>query len=158
MECRTTWVFPKADFDESVDANVLNRYASEGSVLEVKFPKGKRSSSPNAEQRYDLVYTKAWYKRDQLSDGIGAYVGLVNDMVEKMFPLIKKDGHLAIRTRDVRTKEGTVCPALHVWKIPTGQFRIREIVIATTEPNDEEREPTEELEIAHEYLLVYRKP
>ena len=42
-----------------------------------------------------------------------------------------------------------------MWKIPQTKFKIREIIIITSDKQDKQQ-PSNEIEIEHEYVLVYQ--
>ena len=156
-ECKTTWVFPSAERNSLCHSNILNRYGNSGRVLSVDV---KAASSDNATVMPDKLINLMYIRSPILDAGsisLEKYLSTIGNLASHADGLVKQDGYLVIRTRDIRRNGLTECPALTILGIPSDCFKIREIIVVTDDMSRDIKQSTDELSISHEYLLVYQK-
>lgn len=157
VECKTTWVFPSAERNSLCHSNVLNRYGKGGRILTVDV---KAASSDTATVMPDRLVNLMYIKSPVLDDraiSLEKYLSTIGDLASHADGLVKQEGYLVIRTRDIQRNGITECPALAILEMPSGCFRIREIIVVTDDMSGDIKQSTDELSISHEYLLVYQK-
>jgi DNA modification methylase len=157
VECKTTWVFPSAERNSLCHSNVLNRYGKGGRVLTVDveaFSSDTATVMPN--RLIDLMYIRS-PALDAGAISLEKYLSTIGDLTSHADGLVKQEGYLVIRTRDIRRNGLTECPALTILEMPSDRFRIREIIVVTDDMSGDIKQSTDELSISHEYLLVYQK-
>jgi len=156
-ECKTTWVFPSAERNSLCHSNILNRYGNGGRVLSVDV---KAASSDNATVMPDKLINLMYIRSPILDAGsisLEKYLSTIGNLASHADGLVKQDGYLVIRTRDIRRNGLTECPALTILGVPSDRFKIREIIVVTDDMSGDIKQSTDELSISHEYLLVYQK-
>ncbi len=136
---------------------MINRYGNKGPALLVQPCKQPDSRVSDARHSHDLVYFKTGQGFDSSKCDLGDYVQLVKHLVDVASPLINPAGHLVIRTKDVKIGGETISPALETWRIPGEAFSLREIIVLAREPPEKTPDLMQDLQIAHEILLVYQK-
>ena len=156
-ECKTTWVFPSAERNSLCHSNILNRYGNVGRVLAVDV---EAVSSDNATVMPDKLVNLMYIRSPILDDGsisLEKYLSTIGNLASLADGLVKQEGYLVIRTRDIRRNGLTEFPALAILEIPSDRFKIREIIVVTDDMSGDIKHSTDELSISHEYLLVYQK-
>ena len=157
LECKTTWVFPSERFEELVEASVMNRYGNKGPVLEVEPSEQRDGSLLGTRSGYNLVYCKTLPCRDGSIHGVNEYVQSAKFLVDTTSQVTNPEGHLVIRSKDAKVGDETISPALLIWRLPGESFRLREIIVLAHQPADKTANQVHDLQITHEFLLVYQK-
>lgn len=156
-ECKTTWVFPSAKRNSLCHSNILNRYGNGGRILTVDV---EAASSDNATVMPDKLIDLMYIRSPILDVGpisLEKYLSTIDTFASHADGIVKQEGYLVIRTRDIRRNGLTECPALTILEIPSDRFKIREIIVVTDDMSEDIKQSTDELSINHEYLLVYQK-
>ena len=157
VECKTTWVFPSAERNSLCYSNVLNRYGNSGRVLTVDVEAASSDTATVIPDRLvDLMYIRSPVL-DAGSISLEKYLSTIADLASHADGLVKQEGYLVIRTRDIRHNGLTECPALTILELPSNRFKIREIIVVTDDKSGDIKQSSDELSISHEYLLVYQK-
>ncbi len=157
MECKTTWVLPHENKNELLISNMLNRYGKDGKILKISPSRGQNGKIVTDSNKCSLIYV------DSLNEDLSENVSMneitssISNLIESLSSLVADGGHLIIRIKDIKQGEYTSSPVLKIWKMPDESFRITEIIVVTPETQNQHRETSADLEINHEYLLVYQK-
>ncbi|MFW9889197.1 MAG: TRM11 family SAM-dependent methyltransferase [Candidatus Thorarchaeota archaeon] len=155
MQCKTTWVLPSDQAEDSLNANILNRYGGGGQVLRVDIVPSKEESEISGSREFDLLYINAIGINTSLKEKPTSHSRLLEKVISPAAAVVKPGGHLILRVRDINKKGMTSSPALQLWRNPKSPFHIREIIVVTTD-NSTQEETRGILSVVHEYLLVYQ--
>lgn len=159
LETTSVWIFPQDTYDAHLNANVLRRYAQGGSYQVLSIGSvSEEAEAPVSSEPLELLFIKSPFlteARDRA--GTASYLELVRELVARNLAHLVPGGFLVIETRDVRIN-GYIEPLgkclvdlLHHRKL-----WLKEIVIVTGEKNPSSaRGNGEDLQIVHQYLLVY---
>lgn len=152
MQCKTTWVLEERNLSEQRDANLLNRYSKDGNAIRFRLTEfGDKETLQLETDYFDLVYLEAEENYQNIQSLKNA-ISLILDAVSEK---VKDGGHIAIMTKDYIQKEQIVSPAIEIWRSPLTHFHIREIIVVT--PDSVEIIDSSDLQISHQYILVYQK-
>lgn len=160
LESTTVWIFPEKHLEKRLNKNVVDRYSNGGRYLTLAFAPCAKGEVPVSRKntKIDLLFIKSPFLNDSpTSAEIKQYLIKMGEVVQQKSSDIKKGGFLVIQTRDVRTN-GLIEPlGKRVVDLLTfDNLWLKEIVIVTPEELTENKEvKNEELEIAHQYLLIY---
>ncbi len=156
MQCKTTWVLDTGEWEQQLAANLLNRYGGAGEILTIEFVEKKGDEEFKAPAYVDLLYLKSLSEQHQRKGYLEQYLKHLASLIPSLDDKIRSGGHLAIRLKDFRDGGVLFSPALLAWQIPLSSFKIREIIIVTSDekPNTS---PSADLKTNHEYILVYQK-
>uniref|UniRef100_A0A7V3N4Z3 DNA methylase N-4/N-6 domain-containing protein n=1 Tax=candidate division CPR3 bacterium TaxID=2268181 RepID=A0A7V3N4Z3_UNCC3 len=160
LESTTVWIFPEKQLEKRLNKNVVDRYSNEGRYLALALAPHTKDEIPVSEEntKIDLLFIKSPFLNNVPSVAeIKQYLIKINEVVQRKAADIKKGGFLVIQTRDVRTN-GFVEPLgkriVDILKFDN--LWLKEIVIVTQEEVPENKQvKNEDLEIVHQYLLVY---
>jgi len=160
LETTSVWILPEEEYNASLNTNVIQRYAQRGSYRVLSIESFSREAEPAFSfEPLALLFIKSpvlLEARDQQI--LHSYPELLKRLLEKCLPQLIPGGFLVVETRDVRV-DGYIEPmgkyvidALHHQKL-----WLKEIVIVTSERKSPlpPRKNDENLEIVHQYLLVY---
>jgi DNA modification methylase len=156
MQCKTTWVLDSGDFSPQLESNLLNRYGGTGDILTIEFSEQGADGESEFPENVDLVYLRKSAELFRRRAQLKQYLKELAYLLPTIFDKVKSGGHLAIRLKDFRDDSVFFSPALLAWRIPLSLFKIREIVIATSEENAANQHSID-LNINHEYILIYQK-
>ncbi len=155
MQCKTTWILTD-DIESELESNLFNRYTRNESIIEVSFADNDTDEEIKQLGDIDLAYIKTQSLASNLHISKEEIQLQMKNLVSSIGDSIPNNSHLAIRCKDYRIDGSFVCPVLEFWKLPLEDFSIREIVIVTSETENHENKQGD-LEINHEYLLIYIK-
>jgi SAM-dependent methyltransferase len=160
LETTSVWILPEEEYNASLNTNVMQRYAQRGSYRVLSIESFSREAEPAFSfEPLALLFIKSpvlLEARDQQI--LHSYLELLKRLLGKCLPQLIPGGFLVVETRDVRV-DGYIEPmgkyvidALHHQKL-----WLKEIVIVTSERKSPlpPRKNDENLEIVHQYLLVY---
>ena len=159
LESTTVWIFPKKSLEKLLDANVLARYSGGGECLTLSFTDEKgRAFNIERTKNPSLLLIKAPFLNNSPSRTmIEDYLHQLRESVEQITPKIDNGGFLVVQTRDVRIN-GYVEPlGKRVVDLLENHntLWLKEIVVVTSEEQGGGLTGDGDLEISHQYLLVY---
>lgn len=152
MQCKTTWVLETKNWENELESNLLNRYGGEGNIIEVELVNKEGARIPD---QIDLVYFRPTPEILYSPKLLEQYLQVLRKLVPELHGKIKPDGHLAIRLKDFRDGNHLYSPSLDSWKIPLDYFKIREIIVVTSDIVKEQSSENE-MSIEHEIILIYQ--
>lgn len=160
LESTTVWIFPKNVLEKRLNGNVFARYSGNGDSLTISFTtegKGDGKEPVPEDVKLGLLFLKAPFLDASPSRSIvEGYLSQLKEIVGKFVPYMNEKSYLVVQTRDVRI-DGYLEPlGKRVVDLLENESNLwlKEIVIVTPEEQDA-AEKGEELEITHQYLLVY---
>ena len=163
FETTTVWIFPEDKLELSLEKNVIKRYAPCGKyrLIELTFKdEGKEYTGKLPLDSMELLFFKSLcLEFKELSyEFVDMYLTHLKTFVTNTIHSIKKDGYCVIQTRDIRVKGYIEPMAKYIVDIfeDIQELFLKEIVVVSKE-NHKEKETSENLEITHHYLLVYRR-
>ncbi|MCX7797552.1 MAG: DNA methyltransferase [Melioribacter sp.] len=160
LETTTVWVFPEKDSDELVDKNVIFRYSNGNNYLIVKTNSSKANELSmqikKSVNKNELLYVKLPEEGFNSLLDIENYLITLKDIINKLSNLIE-EGFLVLKARDFRINGYIVPLALKIIEnIDHTKLWLKEIIIVVPENNNVDiKKIHNELEIIHQYLLVY---
>jgi len=163
LETTCVWLFPSNDYEKRLDSNVIRRYSTENEyqVLSIDIEKSQEKvSSPVITGTKDLIYIRSPLLKTELSEKmITSYLQLLKDVVDESLRNVIQGGFIVIRTRDVRVNQYIEPMGKNiVGLLSSNHLWLKEIVVVTQngqQKHENKYEANENLEITHEYLLVY---
>lgn len=163
LETSSVWIFPSNDYEKCLESNVIRRYSRGNSyqVLSVDIKKPQEiQTRPLTKGTRDLLFIKSPLLETELpAKMINSYLHYLRNVVDENLKNVSPGGFIVIQTRDVRVN-GYIEPLGEkiVELLSFDRLWIKEIVICTQENqqnHDSEVGKNENLEITHQYLLVY---
>ena len=164
FETSTVWLFSSHEFERRLNKNVIERYSSQNgnySVLNfISYNEVKNLHSSRKKEK-ELLFIKSSFSSNQISQpDINSYLMKLKNVIIQELPDIKKGGFIAIQTRDIRTDEYLESFAKKaISELEENEnLCLKEIVILThDEKNSLSEQKTKNLEISHQYLLLYER-
>ncbi len=161
LQTTTVWILPADGFEESLNKNVLARYANGDGHLTVALNIGRRQKagfvSSKIQAGKGLLYIKSPCLTEcQTGFEVEGYLTKIKETIEHWLPAVKKKGFIAIQTQDVRTS-GFVEPLAKriVDFLDDERIALKEIIIVIKEGADLTGVDNDCLKISHQYLLIY---
>lgn len=160
LESTTVWIFPENHLEKRLNKNVLDRYSNGGKCLTLAFAHHTKDKVrvSRKKEKIDLLFIKSPFLNDSPSiASIKRYLERMGEIVQQKSMDIKKGGFLAIQTRDVRM-DGFIAPLGKrvVDLLNFDNLWLKEIVIVTPEEQAGDKDTeNRNLEITHQYLLIY---
>jgi len=160
LETTTVWIFPEKDFEKNLNKNVIDRYSEGKGYSTITFTYSKNQGTltqKEGQKDKQLLFVKSPFLSNNPSHAdIKNYLKELKKIVEQDLPYINKGGFLVIQTRDVRI-DGYIEPvAKRIVDIFTlDNLWLKEIVIVTKEADSNTQNSRDDLEIIHQYLLIY---
>jgi len=162
FETTTVWIFPKAEFEERLNKNIVERYANKNGYLILTFVapyKNELFISRKNKNKFNLLFIKSPfldYNPSKLD--IECFLKKIKDVVQQKLPALNIGGFLAIQVRDVRIN-GYIQPIGKkiVDLLTFNNLWLKEIVVVTEQEQKLENvtKGNESLRIVHQYLLIY---
>ncbi|HEK86803.1 MAG TPA: methyltransferase domain-containing protein [Candidatus Aminicenantes bacterium] len=166
LETTTVWIFPKEEFEELLDTNILLRYKTKEGVQVINLTaEGEDSHNTAQNQKIKskqncLLYLKAvpaWIKSVDFDEN--QFLSKLQSVIETETTSLIEGSTVAILTQDIRKNNYLIPIAkLILDRVRIDEARLKEIVIVTTNNNSSNsyRQPNGLLEITHYYLLIYQ--
>ncbi len=161
LETTTVWAFPLENLENSLDSNVISRYALKNQyiAIEPSFESSNYNYQITPDGFLGLLYIKKppFCGENYISQNLlTGYLKGIKRTIVSLMPFILKDGYCVVQTMDVRVGPYIQTLAKDIVDMlkDIGNLQLKEIIIVTSESN---RPTGEYLEITHQYLLVYRK-
>lgn len=161
LETTTVWLFPRNEFEQYLNKNVIERYSKGEEHLTISFTSQHGSYPIVTEEKQankELLFIKSPFLKNNPSLGsIEFYLQELTKVINRELYSMNKGGSIVVHTQDVRVN-GYVEPVAKkvVDTIKWDNLWLKEIVIVTqVEHIPEEQTPKEDIEINHQYLLVY---
>lgn len=161
LETTTVWLFPRNEFEQCLNKNVIEQYSKGKEHLTISFTSQHESypiASEEGEANKELLFIKSpFLKNNPSPESFEFYLQELTKVINQELHGVNKGGFIVVQTQDVRA-DGYVEPAAKriVDMIKFDSLWLKEIVIVTQgEHNSEKQVPKEDLEISHQYLLVY---
>jgi SAM-dependent methyltransferase len=163
LETTTVWIFPKKDFEECLNKNVIDRYSNGDKYLTITFtPYSKNKVSPkegNERIKVSLLYIKSPFLNNNPSrSDIERYLSGIKEITERKLPDINKGGFVVIQTQDVRIDRFVEPIGKRIVDlIASDNLWLKEIVVVTKEEQKSQNECIENgnLKIIHKYLIIW---
>lgn len=159
LETTSVWVFPKDAYDASLYANVIRRYAPCGPYRLLAIDKESGQGEEASQELLNLLFIRSPVLSEARSRGMVAlYLEALERTVKENLPRLVPGGFLVIEARDIR---------VHRYVEPVGKcitdrlrsierLRLKEIVVVAREGERPSlQKDHDNLEIVHEYLLIY---
>jgi hypothetical protein len=163
FETTTVWIFPEDKLELSLEKNVIIRYAPDGKYKLIELL-SKNNGQPFAVRPFlgtvELLFIKSpCLELKQMNyEFVDKYLKHLRTFIGNAIHVIKRDGYCVIQTRDIRIN-GYVAPmAKYIVDMleDMPELFLKEIVVVSKE-NHKVQESFANLEIIHQYLLVYRR-
>jgi DNA modification methylase len=163
FETTTVWVFPEDKLEQLLNKNVIERYKDGGLYRTINLVSGAKKASGTAHKNprgVNLLFIKSpCIDNENVSiTDVALYLEQLKEVICKETQFINTGGYCVIQTRDVRISGHTEPLAKRVVDMLTlDSLWLKEIVVVTKE-NQNSYFNNEDglLNIAHQYLLVYR--
>jgi 16S rRNA G966 N2-methylase RsmD len=167
FETTTVWIFPKENFEEQLNKNVIDRYSQNRNYTVITFTHCSKNKANFATTRdgqnrcnTELLFVKAlfWDNTFSSSKEIGDCLNKITETVRQELSNIQRGGFLVIQTKDIRINEHIEPIAIKlVDALAYDALWLKEIVVVVQEGKNQNHSnnPTECLKIVHQYLLVY---
>ncbi len=150
-ETTSVWIFPAGEVEKRINANVIQRYSDGEEYRIVTLSADRQDSFYPPETFASLLFIKT------PSNLNGNLVNPIKSFVEKQLPLIDRGGFIVIQAQDVRTEDGYVEPVGKMVVEALANIEplwLKEMIIVTTD-SGKNRIINNELDIEHQYLLIY---
>ncbi len=159
LETTSVWIFPPDEYEKRLDSNVIRRYSKGNNYKVLLIDIEKSKETPLSTGMNDLVFIKSPLLDTNPSlRTIDSYLRLLKGVIEGNLKTVKPGGFICIHTKDVRIN-GYIRPiGMEIVKLLSfDNLWLKEIVVVTQERQQkgENELKKEDLEITHEYLLVY---
>jgi len=165
LEATTVWILNEKDFEESLNKNVICRYAKEDDYLIIIL--NSQSSETEIffldknENKKKLLFIKLELSNNNQKFEINNYLESIKKIIDQHLGYIEKDGYVVIQAKDIRIN-GYIEPIAKriVDKIKYENLWLKEIIIVSK--NNKKLEYIDfndksHLKIVHQYILVYNK-
>ncbi len=164
FETTTVWIFPKEDFEERLNKNVIDRYSNGRDYSIINFDSHLENDKNFTERKIqkckDLLFIKSSYLSNNLSrSNIEYYLKKIEKIIISELPNIIKGGFMVIQAKDVRIDKYLEPIAKRlIDMLILDNLWLKEIVIVA----EDKRSPNIDnslkyLDITHQYLLVFEK-
>lgn len=164
LETSTVWIFPEDDLERLLNKNVIDRYIKGNNykVIDIDFSSKKTLSITDEKKEKDLLFIKSSFlvkDKEYVMQDVVLYIEQLRDILERELSSISKDGYYVIQVRDIRVGKYLEPLAKRIFdSICLPDFLLKEIVIVTTEDKrDKQKKELSQLNISHQYILVYKK-
>jgi len=164
LETTTVWIFPEDRFQLSLEKNIIERYAPSGKYTLIELTlkdNGKQCVTRQPLDTLELLFIKSsCLEFKELGyEFVDSYIKCLKTFVTNTIRSIKKDGYCVIQTNDIRVS-GYVEPMakyiVDIFENNLSELSLKEIVVISKE-NHKVHKLSDNLEITHHYLLVYRR-
>jgi DNA modification methylase len=168
FETTTVWIFPEDKLKTNVDGNVIKRYAPKGQYklieLSIKDVDNEYDHSvliQGNKKNMELLFLKSsCLEQDEFEYRfIKRYLEYVTQIIKNTSCLVQKNGYIVIQTKDVRINGYVEPMAKYIVDSLDGMadLSLKEIVVVSKENCKIQNKLTDDLEIIHNYLLIYKK-
>lgn len=162
LETTTVWIFPENNSERLLNKNIIERYAEKGGYRLVDIGLDSPNALPAISQRIkNLLFIKSSCldNKEHTNQDVALYIETLKSILQKELPYINKDGHYVVQTKDLRIGKYIEPLAKRIVdSICFPDFSLKEIVVITTEgTKNKQGKESENLQIAHQYLLVYKR-
>ncbi|HCC69288.1 MAG TPA: hypothetical protein DEP99_05315, partial [Nitrospiraceae bacterium] len=165
LETATVWIFPEDEFENLLNKNVVERYRDGKLYRTINLVSGSEKlaeiSYPHLRGKLNLLFIKSLClnNKDISVSDVSAYLKQLKENISTESQLIKEGGYCVIQTKDVRIGNYIEPLAKYIVdSVEPKDFSLKEIVVITIENHkDKFAENSSGLQIAHQYLLVYKK-
>jgi DNA modification methylase len=165
LETTTVWIFPEDEFENLLNKNVVERYRDGESYRTINLVSGKEklteTSYPHLKKRLNLLFIKSPCLNDKniSNSDVSTYLVQLKEIISNESQFIKEGGYCVIQARDIRIGDYTEPLAKYIVdSVELTGFSLKEIIVITIENHkDKYTESSSSLQIAHQYLLVYKK-
>ena len=162
FETTTVWIFPKAEIEEQLNKNVIERYANKNGYLISTFVapyKNELFISRKNKNKFNLLFIKSpFLGYNPSKSDIECFLKEIKNVVQQKLSALNIGGFLAIQVRDVRMN-GYIEPIGKkiVDLLTFNNLWLKEIVVVTEQEQKLKNmtEGNESLRIVHQYLLIY---
>jgi len=161
LETTTVWLLPRNEFEQYLNKNVIERYSKGEEHLTISFTSQHGSYPIVTEEEQankELLFIKSPFLKNNPSLGsIEFYLQELTKVINRELYSVNKGGFIVVHTQDVRVN-GYVEPVAKriIEAVKLDALWLKEIVIVTQrEENLEGHALKDDLEISHQYLLVY---
>lgn len=162
LETTTVWIFPENRLEELLDKNVVKRYRDMGQYKIINLTKRpvKITKKSSTEKKVGLLFIKSpCLNNEGISQkDISIYLEQLTKTIFNESQYIKENGYCVIQTKDLRIGDYIEPLAKYVVdsiKLPS--LSLKEIVVVTIENHkDKFVESSNNLQIVHQYLLIYK--
>ncbi|MEO0021570.1 MAG: DNA methyltransferase [candidate division WOR-3 bacterium] len=163
LEVSTVWTFQEKVLEEQLNENVFKRYGKGKVRLTVyinPLPSNSTFSELKVKKSAGLLFIKAnSLQRPESRVEVEQYMKTIEAVVDQQLPHIAPDGYLVIQVKDVRVTGYIEPMAKNIISLLKKNQRLwlKEIVIVVASNQDETspKSDSAELEIVHQYLLIY---
>lgn len=163
LETTTVWIFPENKLDLFLEKNVIKRYAPSGNYKLIEFiykNNTKKFALSSFLDNIELLYIKSpCLELKQMNyEFVEKYLKHLRTLIGNAISVIKKDGYCVIQTKDIRINGYATPMAKYIVDMleDMPELFLKEIVVVSKE-NHKVQESFANLEITHQYLLVYRR-
>ncbi|NWF98848.1 MAG: methyltransferase domain-containing protein [Nitrospirae bacterium] len=165
METTTVWIFPEDKFENLLNKNVIERYRDRDHYRIINLSSCKNDLTENTfsnlNKKFNLLFIKSPCLNNEniTHPYINIYLEKLKEIVYNASHYIKENGYCVIQTRDVRINDYLEPIAKYIYdSIKLHGFSLKEIIVTATENHkDKYSEKSQNLQIVHQYLLVYKK-
>lgn len=163
LETSTVWIFPEDKLEQLLNKNVIERYSEGGLYRTIELvSKQKQLFGISHEERkkLNLLFIKSPCLEDKnlSSANVDLYLEQLNETISREIPFVNRGGYFVVQAKDVRI--GDYIEPLAKYIVDTLElpgFSLKEIVVVTSENYKDKYLEQPNLQIVHQYLLVYKK-
>lgn len=148
LESTTVWIFEHRNWYNMTIQNLIERYNSREYCIINGFDDFNKLN--NIHKPLSLIV---------ISCTTHKIMEAICNNINEILNSIQDNGYLAIICNDERLKDGTIYPTgIKLEKTLKGrkELKIKELVVISIENNNSEIDYSEDLEISHKYMLIYR--
>ncbi len=166
METTTVWIFPEDTFENLLNKNVVERYRDGDNYLIIDLSPYRKNSAENHYsnliKKINLLFIKSsCLNNENISVSfVNIYLEKLKEIIYNQSQFIKNNGYCVIHTRDVRVNDYIEpIPKYIVDSIKIPELSLKEIIVTatTTTNNNKCHIKSQNLQIVHQYLLVFKK-
>lgn len=163
LETTTVWIFPKDRTENLLNKNVINRYYEGGAYQVIDIGSNNKNTVSMAKAKNKaLLFIKSSCldNKDVTGGAVDSYIEQIQAVVNNELAFLSNGGHCVIQTKDIRVSNFVEPTAkLIVDSIHFPNLLLKEIIVITTTESNKNilQEEMSGLQIAHQYLLVYKK-
>lgn len=160
-ETTTVWIFQEDSLERLLNKNVIDRYSKEGcTVVDINFNSIHPCAQLQQKKKKDLLFIKSTClnKENHNYQSINSYIAQLREVLKNGATFISEGGYCVIQTKDIRIGKYLEPMAKRIVdSVSFPNFPLREVIIVVTGSCRNNGIGHSDLNIVHQYLLVYKK-
>ncbi|MEO0076947.1 MAG: DNA methyltransferase, partial [candidate division WOR-3 bacterium] len=161
LETTSVWILPENDFEKYLNVNVIKRYSYDNKNLIIDLiPELKcrfKYKQNNYQKNIRLLFIKSQILNKVCSNvDLEFYLQKINEIINQHIFYISNNGYIVIQTKDIKINGYTEPVAKRIVDLLQHKnLVVKEIIIVAKDEQKITEENSQDLKIAHQYLLVY---